>query len=518
VTATAQIALIAVALAVAAAPARAGRRYAVLIGDDHGDRNEIILRYAESDARRLGDVLRGVGGFFPEDVVVLHDVAAEDVRRALIDLNARLRQSDAGAVLLVFYSGHADAESLHLAGTHLLLGELRNLVAGSSADARVLIVDSCRSGALTRVKGGRPAHPFDVAAAMNVVAPPPVQGMAIFTSSAAGEDAQESESLQASIFTHHLLSALLGAADRDRDGRVTIDEAFTYAAERTLAATAATLPGPQHPTYRLELGGRNDLMLTQPGMRVHDRGTLVFADAGSYLVQSGSGDGAVVAELTTDRGGGMLTVEAGRFFVTQRNREFLRQGQFSVAAGSSVAVTSEAMRRVEYARVVRKGGAAPTRAWSLFAAGGVRGALIRLGTAGHVDVGTRLDLRSVSLELRLGFDDAEHDNERVAIKSYETALSLAGLHVFDVGVLSLGVGLEGGLGWMAQRFVGPTTQPRDSMVGFVAPLVQLELPIRRSYYARLDGAFDIYFLGAASQSGIDTVLSYRLTLGGGVYF
>jgi hypothetical protein len=154
-----------VALAVAltlAPPAHAdGGRHAIVIGDNQGDRDEVILRYAEAVARRLGEVLRSVGGFFPEDVELLNGVTAEDVRRALIRLNARLRQSNASTMLFVFYSGHADAESLHLGGTRLPLHELRDLTAGSPADVRVLVVDSCRSGALTRVKGGRTKLPRD---------------------------------------------------------------------------------------------------------------------------------------------------------------------------------------------------------------------------------------------------------------------------------------------------------------------------------------------------------------------
>jgi hypothetical protein len=510
----ASLACLACLLSGLATPARAdGRRYAIVVGDNSGDRDDVTLRYAEADARRLGEVLRSVGGFHPEDVTLLHDISAEDLRRALIGVNARLRQDASDTMLFVFYSGHADAESLHLSGTRLPLPELRDLVAGSPADVRVLVVDSCRSGALTRVKGARPRPAFDV----TIDTPPPAQGLAILTSSAAGEDAQESESLRASIFTHHFLSALLGAADRDRDGRITIDEAFTYSAERTLASTAVTLPGPQHPTYRLELGGRSDLTLTQLG-GARDRGRLAFAEAGAYLVQLGSSDGPVIAELTSDRPGGQLVVEPGRYFVTQRNRDFLRQGSFSVSAGSNIVVGLGALRRVEYARVVRKGGAATTHAFSAFAAAGVRGALLGLGPAGHADLGARLDLRAASVEVRLGFSGSEHDRGPLAVGSYETSLSLAGLHVFDIGALGLGIGLEGGVGWMAQRFSGPPTAPRDGLCGLLAPIAELELPIRRRYYARLDAALDVYFLGAQATPGVTTQLSYRATLGGGVYF
>jgi hypothetical protein len=45
------------------------QRYAVVIGNDRGDRDEVTLRYAERDAERVGQVLQSVGGFPAENVV-----------------------------------------------------------------------------------------------------------------------------------------------------------------------------------------------------------------------------------------------------------------------------------------------------------------------------------------------------------------------------------------------------------------------------------------------------------------
>ena len=74
---------------------------------------------------------------------------------------------------------------------------------------------------LTRVKGGHgaPLRDSDRRA-------PFEQGLALLTSSAANEDAQESDALKGSFFTHHFVSALLGAADADGDGKVTLEEAL----------------------------------------------------------------------------------------------------------------------------------------------------------------------------------------------------------------------------------------------------------------------------------------------------
>ena len=82
---------------------------------------------------------------------------------------------------------------------------------------RLAVLDSCASGALTRVKGGSFQAPFLVDDANKV------KGYAILTSSSADEAAQESDRLQASFFTHSLVSGLRGAADTTGDSRVTLN-------------------------------------------------------------------------------------------------------------------------------------------------------------------------------------------------------------------------------------------------------------------------------------------------------
>jgi hypothetical protein len=496
-----------------AAATAAGGRYAIVIGVNAGDASDVVLRYAEADARRVAETMRGVGEFLPEDVTLMTGVNAEDVRRALITLNARLRDRADASMLFVFYSGHADAEALHLGGTRIGHDELRNLTMASPARTRVLVVDSCRSGALTRVKGGKPGPSFEIRA----TAPTEASGFAILTSSAAGEDAQESDQLQASVFTHHLVSGLLGAADDNRDGRISVEEAFGYASGRTLATTALTLAGPQHPTYQLDVRGRSDVWLTAPGSKASGRGVLAFPGAGSYLVQSGGFDGPIVAELSAGAPGGTLAVGPGRYAVSERNPQYVRQGTFVVAVNGSTAVRAEEMRRVEYARVVRKGATDLTRAWSAFATVGVRGDLLGLGAAASARVGARLDLRPVSLEVIASASRADHVNNRLGIDSYETALSVTGLHMFDLERLSLGVGLEVGAAWIAQRFSDPNTRPRDALAGVLGPVLQLEVPVARRLYARVEGAFLTYLVSERTSGG-SPLTSYRAGAGIGVYY
>ena len=92
-------------------------RYAVVIGNNEGAADETSLRYAERDATRVHEVLRTLGWFHEENTVVLLGSNRETIQRVLISINARIRSASRGAdqaVLLVYYSGHADADALHV--------------------------------------------------------------------------------------------------------------------------------------------------------------------------------------------------------------------------------------------------------------------------------------------------------------------------------------------------------------------------------------------------------------------
>ena len=502
-------------LLTAATPAFAeSNRFALIIGANAGDADEVTLRYAESDADRVAGVLRTLGAFPPENVVTLNDSRASEVRRALISLNARVRALSGESLMIVYYSGHADADALHLGGTRLPMNELRDLVTGSAASARVLVLDACRSGTITRVKGGTRGPAFEI----DVGFPVGAEGVAMLSSSAAGESSQESDALGASFFTHALVSALLGAADTNHDGAVTLGEAYAYAKERTLAATSRTVVGPQHPTFRLDLGGREDLILTRPGAEHRNIGTLAFTRPGIYVVHRGTQEGPVVAELAADDGGGKIALDAGRYFVTRREPDHLEQGRFDVAVHATTMVAPEAMARLEYARVVRKGGTVRKVAGSLFADGGVRGEIFGLGTAWRTEVGGRVDLRQVSLALRVAFSQSTRDNERLDITTREVDLAVDGLRAFDLGPLTLDVGLEAGAAFFAQAFHDPATPDRSSTGPFVGALGQLELPLPHRFYARLELAGLFYFLRTGDSSAMSSAATYRAGIGLGVAF
>ena len=111
---------------------------------------------------------------------------------------------------------------------------------------------------------------------------------------------------------------MLGAADRDADGTVVLDEAYRYAYETTLRATSRTLAGTQHPSFRYDMRGQGELVLTRPEAHVGERANIVFPPGISFLLMRGHEDGAVLAEISERAQSRTLSVRPGSYYVRGR--------------------------------------------------------------------------------------------------------------------------------------------------------------------------------------------------------
>ena len=112
--------------------------------------------------------------------------------------------------------------------------------------------------------------------------------------------------------------------------------------------------GPQHPTFRYELGGRGGLVLTRPGRLTAQLGLFQFPEPGWYLVRRE--DGPIVAELQSIRGGQKLALEAGHYRLSKRLHDFYLEGALDITPGAIASVSSARMRRYDYPRGIGKGG------------------------------------------------------------------------------------------------------------------------------------------------------------------
>lgn len=225
--------------------------------------------------------------------------------------------------------------------------------------------------------------------------------------------------------------------------------------------------------------------------------------------------------LIADDSGRKMALDSGRYFVTRHEPDHLEQGRYDVSPQKQTMVMPREMARLDYARVVRKGGTTRRASGSLFAAAGVRGQILGLGLAWQTFVGGRVDLRQFSLELRLGIAQSEVDNGRLDISTREISTAIDALRAFDLGPLTLDIGLELGGSWLSQALHDAGQNDRASFGPFVGAVGQFEIPIWRRLYARIELAGVFYFLRAAElNSGIttSTEATFRASGGLGVYF
>ncbi len=304
-------------------------RYALIIGSNPGWSQDRPLRYAENDAERVRDVLVAYGGFTPERVTLMRDPSTADLRAALRKLATTATDGADDTLVFVYYSGHADDKFLHLRGQPITHKELQDTLRAMPATIKLGVVDACKSGAVTH-KGGGQVDEFAVD-----VAAPKLSGMVLLSSSGADELSQESRALAGSVFTHHLVSGLRGAADEDDDKQVTIGEAYHYAYSRTRATTASGAIK-QRPAFRYELSGQGELVLTTLKAKNAVAAIVPKGDAQKYVVLD-QNEWRVIAEATAEKAREIaISLSPGTYKVKKVHDDRLEVGSLVVAAGERI--------------------------------------------------------------------------------------------------------------------------------------------------------------------------------------
>jgi hypothetical protein len=517
-----------VAALLAAWPAAAAariERFAVVIGNNRGDDRDVQLRYAETDAARLHGVLRELGNFEPANMVLLQDGDGATVTSTLVAVNARIRSvasnPDVQTMLVVYFSGHADASTLHVGKGRVALREIAQLVQGSAATFRLLIVDACRSGAITTLKGGSVVAPFAIPDEPALRG----EGFAFLTATAADEDAQESDELRGSFFTHALVSGLMGAADRDGDGDIVLDEAYRYAYDATLRATSRTFAGLQHPSYQYDFRGQGDLVLTQPRAFVPQRGALRFKPGMAYLLMRDDANGPVVAEIAAQANARSLSVPPGAYFIRARGPDFVLEGKVQARAGAATEVDGAGFNRITHARLVRKGGQnAPGSSQGVELGARLRSALPNgEGVCPGLFVGWGIEWHQLGVHARLGACQGGYDNRHLEARTSAVDADVRVTHSWDFSLLAVDVGVGGGAALFNQRFDGSVPVPaRTSLVPFLEITGGATVDVGRGYYVTADAAGETYFFelerSPPGTSERTVAFAVRTTLGVGRRF
>jgi hypothetical protein len=131
------------------------RRFALIVSANDGGPGRVPLRFADSDAVSVADVLRKLGGLRDDDMILLTGARRAAFQSAFERMRAAI--AAAGTVgrreLIVYYAGHSDEQGLLLGGERVGYSELRQWLDGAGAEVRIAILDSCASGSLIRLRG-----------------------------------------------------------------------------------------------------------------------------------------------------------------------------------------------------------------------------------------------------------------------------------------------------------------------------------------------------------------------------
>jgi uncharacterized caspase-like protein len=232
----------------------AGRRRALIIATErYADPKLKQLRTPSSDAESLARALRNPSiGNFSVDLSL--DETEAVVRRKLSTFFADAQRED---LLLLHVACHgvkdddgelyfatSDTETRNLFATAVRADDVERLMSRSLSRRIVLLLDCCYSGAFGR--GMRPRGDDSVQVLERFQGSG--RGRAVLTASSAMEYAWEGEQDVSgeglpSVFTGAIVRGLeTGEADRDGDGKISVDELYDYVLEQVREATPKQTP------------------------------------------------------------------------------------------------------------------------------------------------------------------------------------------------------------------------------------------------------------------------------------
>ncbi len=427
-----------VAMALSQAP-----RLALAVGSNEGAAGRDALWFAEADAQRFADALIELGQFRPEDVTVLKHPTSAGLTRALVELAEKARTARAPPLIIVYYSGHADPTGLELGPERFLYGDLSNALAAMGEGVRVAVIDACHSGALTQVKGARPA-PLD----FEVVREPRADGLAFITSSSASEKAQESAQLGGSFFTHHLVAGLRGAADADGDGRVTLTESYRYAYHRTLTTTSESGATPQHATWAMKMSGKGEVVLVD--LREAHAWLGFLAGPGRSFLVTNEKTGEVVAEVATGAEAMKVALPEGRYRIERLAPAPRLSGSVELPANGGVTLDEAKLTEVPVLAARAKGDVEARRTFigpEVWLASPV---LTNFGAGYGVGLSFRQDFPFVSVMLGLSYSQKFIDDLGFVYRFHAGTLTGAVAGRIELGAVSVLLGVKGGAAYALQ--------------------------------------------------------------------
>ena len=247
-------------------------KFALLIGVSEYSEGLRPISSAILDVEAMRRVLEhpDMGAF--DQVTVLPNPDKGSMEKAVDDLFADRQKDD---LVLLYFSGHGlkaqnarfflstrdtgcDQYGDFRRATALAASKLQEYITDSRSQRQIIILDCCFSGALVQ---GMP-----IKGELNIQEELGGKGRAILTSSSPIEYSFESDNNDLSIYTKYLVEGIeTGAADKDGDQLISVNELHEYASERVKEAAPAMTP-----KFYLSLEGEDTIYLAKSPLAAND--------------------------------------------------------------------------------------------------------------------------------------------------------------------------------------------------------------------------------------------------------
>ena len=232
--------------------------YAVIIGvADYEEGSSSDLTFTTSDAQKFCDFLRSPeGGNVPSSNIYILKNSQATKSNILYYTRTLFSKSSEDDRVIFFFSGHGCAgyllpyDASYFGTNWLSYDEIKALFRTAKARFKFMFADACFAGDF---RNSLPQN----SSSSSSTASRNKSDIAIMLSCGDNEYSIESASLRQGVFSYYLIKGLKGAADRDHNNLITIQELYYYVYHNTLNFTTDDVGRPQKPV----LFGNFDLRL-----------------------------------------------------------------------------------------------------------------------------------------------------------------------------------------------------------------------------------------------------------------
>jgi hypothetical protein len=258
-----------------------GKGWAIIVGVNQYSNGINSLAMCVNDAKAVAKSLVETGIFNADSVYLMTDESPPDLQPTSINIERMIKTVAAQAkpedLVYFSFSGHgdwndekqdsvlitSDANPQNLGRTSLFGSTLQKLFGEIRAEKLIVVLDACHSGGI-QIQGRKSVRQAAQIPEAFYEKFTNSKGQVTVRSCAFNEVSWESPDIGHGIFTYHLVEALRGGADRDRDGIATLSEVRAYVSERVPADALAKYGQAQTPSFTSGglLGEVGDIPLT----------------------------------------------------------------------------------------------------------------------------------------------------------------------------------------------------------------------------------------------------------------